>query len=160
MCVWVSVCINRSAMLTLCDPMDCNLPGSSIHGIFQARTLEWVAMSSSRGSPWPKDRTSISCVFCIGRCTLYHCATREVLGLRWSLPDFSTGKISFLPPRKVSQETFAEALTPVFLSGESHGQRSLEGYSPWGYKESNMTEWLTQQQGSFIVFSIKSNWLS
>ena len=34
--------------LTLCDPMDCSLPGSSIHGIFQARTLEWVAISFSR----------------------------------------------------------------------------------------------------------------
>ena len=36
--------------LTLCDPMDCSLPGSSVHGILQARILEWVAMSSSRGS--------------------------------------------------------------------------------------------------------------
>ena len=35
---------------TLCDPMDCNLPGSSVHGIFQARVLEWVAISFSRGS--------------------------------------------------------------------------------------------------------------
>ena len=35
---------------TLCDPMDCSLPGSSVHGILQARTLEWVAMPSSRGS--------------------------------------------------------------------------------------------------------------
>ena len=36
--------------LTLCDPMDCSLPGSSIHGVFQARVLEWVAISSSKGS--------------------------------------------------------------------------------------------------------------
>ena len=36
--------------LTLCDPMDCSLPGSSVHGIFQARVLEWVAISFSRGS--------------------------------------------------------------------------------------------------------------
>ena len=35
--------------LTLCDPMDCSLPGSSIHGIFQARVLEWVAIAFSRG---------------------------------------------------------------------------------------------------------------
>ena len=39
--------------LTLCDPMDCNPPGSSIHGILQARILEWVAVSSSRGSSQP-----------------------------------------------------------------------------------------------------------
>ena len=40
---------------TLCDPMDCSLPGSSIHGTFQARILEWVAISFSRGSSRPKD---------------------------------------------------------------------------------------------------------
>ena len=38
------------ARLTLCNPMDCSLPGSSVHGIFQARILEWVAISFSRGS--------------------------------------------------------------------------------------------------------------
>ena len=45
---------------TLCDPMDCSPPGSSIHGIFQARVLEWVAISCSRGSSWPRDRTWVS----------------------------------------------------------------------------------------------------
>ena len=40
---------------TFCDPMDCSLPGSSIHGIFQARVLEWVAISFSRGSSQPRD---------------------------------------------------------------------------------------------------------
>ena len=45
---------------TLCDPMDCSLPGSSVHGIFQARILEWVAIYSSRGSSRPRDRTRIS----------------------------------------------------------------------------------------------------
>ena len=42
---------------TLCNPMDCCLPGSSIHGIFQARVLEWVTISFSRGSSWSRDRT-------------------------------------------------------------------------------------------------------
>ena len=60
--------------LTLCDPVDCNSPGSSVHGIFQARILQWVAMSSSRESSWPRDRTR---VFCIGRQILYHWATFE-----------------------------------------------------------------------------------
>ena len=40
---------------TLCDAMDCSLPGSSVHGILQARILEWVAMSSSMGSSGPRD---------------------------------------------------------------------------------------------------------
>ena len=50
---------------TLCDPVDCRLPGSSIHGIFQARILEWVAISFSRGSSQPRDRTEVSCI--VGR---------------------------------------------------------------------------------------------
>ena len=53
------------------------LAGSSVHGLLQARILEWVAIPYSRGSPQPKDRTRISCVSCIGRWTLYHCAIWE-----------------------------------------------------------------------------------
>ena len=45
---------------TLCNPMDCSLPGSSVHGIFQATVLEWVAISFSRGFSWPRDRTWVS----------------------------------------------------------------------------------------------------
>ena len=45
---------------TLCDPVDCSLPGSSVHGILQARILEWVAISFSRGSSRPRDRTPVS----------------------------------------------------------------------------------------------------
>ena len=48
--------------LTLCDPMDCSLPGSSDHGISQARILEWVAISFSRESFQPWDRTYVSCL--------------------------------------------------------------------------------------------------
>ena len=50
-----------------CNPMDCSPPHSSIHGIFQARILKWLAVSSSRGSSWPRDRNQVSCVSCIGR---------------------------------------------------------------------------------------------
>ena len=57
--------------LTLCDPMDCSLPGCSAHGVFQARILEWVAISSSRKSFWPRDWTHVSCVSCIERQILY-----------------------------------------------------------------------------------------
>ena len=46
--------------LTFCHPMDCSFPGSSVHGIFQVRTLERVVISYSRGSFWPRDRTRIS----------------------------------------------------------------------------------------------------
>ena len=47
-----------------CDPMDCNPPGSSVHEISQARILEWVAISSSKGSS-PRDQTRVSCGSCI-----------------------------------------------------------------------------------------------
>ena len=45
---------------TLCDPMDCSPPGSFVHGILQARILEWVAISFSRGSSQPRDQTRVS----------------------------------------------------------------------------------------------------
>ena len=62
--------------LTLCDPMDYSLQGSSVHGILQARVLEWVAISFSRGSSRPRDRTRVSLI--AGRCfTVW--ATRETL---------------------------------------------------------------------------------
>ena len=46
----------------LCGPLDCNPPGSSVHGILQARILEWVAMPSSRVSFQPRDHTQVSCI--------------------------------------------------------------------------------------------------
>ena len=52
----VKVLVTRSCP-TLCDPMDCSLPGSSAHGISQARILEWVAIPFSRGSSWPRGQT-------------------------------------------------------------------------------------------------------
>ena len=60
--------------LPLCDPVDCSPPGSSVHGILQARILEWVATNSSRGSSRPKNRTWVSCISCItgGFLTLSH----------------------------------------------------------------------------------------
>ena len=58
--------------LTLCDPMDHRLPDSSVHGSLQAKTLEYVAISFSRGSSRPRDQTSISYVSYIGRQDLYH----------------------------------------------------------------------------------------
>ena len=67
--------------LILCNPMDCSPPGFSIHGIFQARVLEWVAISFSRGSSQPRNWTRVSCI--AGRhFTIW--ATREsVLWIRW-----------------------------------------------------------------------------
>ena len=66
-CVCVCVCMRALSHVQLCDPMDCSPPGSLVNGIFQARILEWVAVSFSRGSTQPRDRTCISYVSCIGR---------------------------------------------------------------------------------------------
>ena len=66
------VCSVAQLCPTLCNPVDCNPPGSSFHGIFQARTLVSVAISFSRGSSQPTDWTRISCVSRIGRWILYH----------------------------------------------------------------------------------------
>ena len=77
----ISICcvhayIVAQLCLTLCNPMDCSLPGSSVHGIFQARVLKWVAISFSRRSSQPRDWTQVSCI--VGRrFTIW--ATRKVL---------------------------------------------------------------------------------
>ena len=61
------------------QPMDCSPPGSSVHGIFQARILEWVANSSYNRSSPPRDQTHMSCMSCLGKWILYHCITWESL---------------------------------------------------------------------------------
>ena len=74
---------------TLWDPMDCRLQGSSVHGIFQARVLEWVAISFSRGSPWPRNQTwDWHC-----RQTLYHLSHQGSPYLKSTFPE--TPKIMF-----------------------------------------------------------------
>ena len=82
MCVCVvCVCAKYFSCVWLCDPMDCSPPGFSVHGISQARILEWVAISSSRASCWPRDWTHVCCVSCIGRRVFYHCVT-----ITWEAP--------------------------------------------------------------------------
>ena len=54
-------CVVCQSCPTLCNPLGCNPPGPSVHGIFQASILEWVAMPSSRGSSLPRDRSHVSC---------------------------------------------------------------------------------------------------
>ena len=69
-CVYEHVCKHACAHASsgaqscpiLCKPIDSSPPGSSNHGIFQARVLEWVAISFSRGSCWPRDQTCLSCI--------------------------------------------------------------------------------------------------
>ena len=69
--VSLRVCAQSPSRAQLFAPCALNLPGSSVCGILQARRLDWVAISSSRGSSWPRDQTCVSCLSCIGRQILY-----------------------------------------------------------------------------------------
>ena len=109
-------CLVTQSCPTLCDPMDCSPPGSSFHRIFQAKILEWVAISSSRGSSPRRDRTRVSCLadvffttespgkpviylhICIISVSLYLCVYYDIfklhhfcllLGLWWQESEFS-----------------------------------------------------------------------
>ena len=73
-CVHARAHVHAQSCPILCDSLDCSLTGSSVHGIFQARILNWVAISYSRGSSWSRDRIHVPC---IGRRILYHHASWE-----------------------------------------------------------------------------------
>ena len=123
--------------LTLCDPMDCSLPGSSVHGIFNARVLEWVAIYFSRGSSRPRDWIPVSCI--AGRRFIVW-ATREAkikndngkfgkpyreaeiwCGIRnkWSFPGGSAGKESVFKARDLGLIPWLER-----YPGEGNGTHS------------------------------------
>ena len=93
---------------TLCDPTDCSPPSSSIHGILQARLLEWVAMLSSRGSSWPRNWTRVSHVSCISRQVLYqhHLVTAKLTNhlstLLVSVLKLSCSRLRALPWREAA----------------------------------------------------------
>ena len=80
---------------TLWDPMDCSLPGSSVHGIIQARILEWGAISSSRGSSWPMDSTHVSCLagrFFTGESESHSVVSDSLWPFGWYTPWNSPGQ--------------------------------------------------------------------
>ena len=77
--LWNLCVLSLQSCLTLSGPVDCNPPGSSLHGVPQAGILEWVALPSFRGSSWSRDRSRVSYVSCIDRRVLYHWATWETL---------------------------------------------------------------------------------
>ena len=136
---WNDMCVHAKSIQscpTLCDPMDYSLPGSSVRGILQARILEWVAISFTRGSSRPRDPTRVS--LC-----LLHC--RRVLHRYSHLNDMyqTANSYGVSPCRRHQRCRFDPRVgkipwnrkwqpTPAFLPGKSHGQRTLVGYSLWG----------------------------
>ena len=75
--IYLFLCLSH--VQPFCNPTDCSPPGFSVHEISQARILQWVSISFSRGSSQPRDRTHLSCISCTGRQILYHCTTWEAL---------------------------------------------------------------------------------
>ena len=120
--------------LTLWDPWTVASPGSSVHGILQARILEWTAISFSMGSSWPRDWTWVSCT--AGR--RYH-LSHHGSPLMYKIPlNLSHGctaaYFSRLGVGSSKQFSWRRQRhpTPVLLPGKSHGRRSRVGCSPWG----------------------------
>ena len=103
---WKICCLVAKSCLTLCNPMDCSPPGSSVHQIFQTRILAWVAVSFSRGSSWPRDQIHISCIC---KQILYHWAIGEAQKLKkqnsYCLLNIFTYK-SHLEPWRVSEKHY------------------------------------------------------
>ena len=137
-------------------PVDHQAPLSV--GILQVRILEWIAVPFSWASCQSRDWTCMSYVSYIGRRVLYHshllgspwaiiiCSFVEGIRLsrwlRWWRICLQCKRTEFDPwLRKIPLRRKWQP-TPVFLPGESHGQRSLVGYHPWGRKESDVTEQL------------------
>ena len=86
------LCLVAQSCPTLCGPRYCSPPGSSAHEVFLARTVEWIAISYSRGSSWPRDRACIPCISCTGKWILYRWQHRgsPPTGEVWSMHNVDT----------------------------------------------------------------------
>ena len=106
---------------THCNPMDYSLPASSVYGIFQVRILEWVAISSSRGSFQSRNQTHVSS--CICRQILYHCTTWQVCIYFISMSKFRTTawKPMFQPSK---ERNYPQALVAQMVKSLSVRQKT------------------------------------
>ena len=144
---------------TLCDPIDGSPPGSPVPGIPQARTLEWAAISFSNAWKWKVKVKSLSRVRLFA--TPWTAAHQASLSMGFSRQEHWSGAISgeesACQCRTCRRHRFSSWVdeiswrrkwqsTSVFLPGKSHGWRSLVGYSPWGCKELDTTEWLNNNR--------------
>ena len=113
----VAIVLIAPSCLTLCIPMDCSSPGSSVHGILQARILQWVAISCSSWSSQPRDRTCVCCIPCIAGnslplshrgyiYTLLYNKSVELLHLADGSPNPLRNNSPILPPHSLWQPRF------------------------------------------------------
>ena len=116
---------------TICDPRDCSPPGSFVRGILQARILQWVAISYSRGSSQPRDQTCVSCISCTGRQILYRQhypgSPYPILQIRKQKQNISRNRLRNIV--KLAQLMGFQIL--IEMKG-NRGQRSREGV--WGVR--------------------------
>ena len=165
-----------------CNPMDCSPPGSSVHGLFQARILGWVAVSFSKGqflivtptcSPqfYPSLVIIVKNLFILQKIPSIYtgtCVCVCVLCLHWVGHGIQTVWASLVTQivknLPAMQETWVQSLgwedplekgmvpTPVLLPGEFHGQRSLVSYSPWDHRVGQ--SWATNTHFSYKLLDV------
>ena len=116
--------LSHFSCVLLCDPVDCSPPGSSVHGILQARILECIAMPTSRGSSWPRGWTRLSCFSCLAGGFFTTSATWEAP----SLPLISCLPLSYLSPTSYQYSSQIN-LHSVFASGSFQGQPDFKNAS-------------------------------
>ena len=130
----INACLVAQSCATRCNPMDWGPQGSSVHGIFQSRVLEWVAISSSRGFSWPRDQTHVSCISALAG-------------------EFFTteppGKPNSISERKV--KLLVARSSPTFCNPMDWGP---PGSSVHGFLQARILEWVA------MPFSRGSSWPS
>ena len=117
-------CLVAKSCPTLCEPKDCSLPGSSVHGISQTRILEWVAISSSSRSSRPRNRT---CISCIGRWVFHHWATWEAPQMYYDALNFNLSPCTIQP---LLETRFSDS-TPEFVN-------ESVGAGPWARRHKGL----------------------
>ena len=146
-CDWVKVKVKSLSHVWLCDPMDCSLPGSSIQGIFQARILEWVAISLSRGSSWPRDRTQVSRI--VGRRFTIWAAVKDLTVCFFAL------FCEFIISKLKKNQFIARILYPFSLYFHFNRKcphcipTSLDYFKKWTKKTCLIIKLIAKEKGTF-----------
>ena len=144
--IWFNCSVNSLEVLvaqlcpTLCDPTGCSTLGFSVHGILQARILEWVAMPFSRGSSWPRHRTQISCM--VGGLSTVQAAYSEVAQSCPALCDPMDCSLPGSPVHEIFQAIVLERIAISFSRGSSQPRDRTRvsciidsGFTVWATRE-------------------------
>ena len=135
-------CVSPESCPTL-RPQDCSPPGSSVHEIFQARILEWAAISSSRGSSRPRDQTRVSCTagrFFTAWAAREACVIHSVQSVQWLSPTLCD------PMNRSSQASLSITNSRSFLK--------LSPSSPWYIRYTLVTYFICNVNNEYISIPI------